>query len=540
MNNRDERGMSRRDVMRGGLAGAAIGSGALAVSTPAEAAHPIPQTWDHDVDVVCIGYGGAGAAAAITAHDAGAKVLILEKMAEGGGNTRVSGGGVLCPTDVPDAITYITSLYEFSHSEINKDIVKVFCEVAVKNVEWLQGLREGTKTINYGGAGYGKLPGAKSMQKHQVVGDRGRGLATSSLNLWALYAYAVEEKRKIPVLLETPAKRLVSNPAGEVIGVIAEQKGKQLAIRARRAVILTTGGYEYSETMKQNYLKGYPLFALGNPGNTGDGIRMAQQMGADLWHMNGTSTPLGIKVPGLASAMTFFPTAPGFIYVDKHGRRFINEKGMELHAGLLAVDYYDSEEVQYPRIPCYAIFDETTRQQGPITALATMCYSGKNYRWSSDNSAEIDKGWVIKGETVADLAGKIKMKPADLEATLAKWNADVKSGADTLFHRPVKAPVQEGAAYQELARPVWSAPIEKAPFFAVELYPAMLNTQGGPRRNVKAQILDVYGEPIPRLYSSGEIGSMWGVIYQGAGNNAESIVFGKIAGTNAAAEKPWA
>lgn len=532
-------GISRRDVVRGGLVGAAGTALALAPSE-AQAARPIPTRWDYDADVVCIGYGGAGAVAAITAHDAGAKVVIVEKMPQAGGNTRASGGGVLCPTNVEDAVTHISSLYELSHSEINKDIVRVFCEVAVKNVEWLTGLREGTKMAVYGGAGFPKLPGAKSMQKYQVQGARGRGLGTSSLNLWELYTYAVEEKRKIPVLLDTPAKRLVSNPAGEVIGVIAAQKGKEIAIRARRAVILTTGGYEYSDTMKQNYLKGYPVYALGNPGNTGDGIRMAQQMGADLWHMNGTSCPLGIKVPGFASALTMYPTAPGFIYVDRSGRRFLNEKGLELHAGLLAVDFYDTEHVQYPRIPCYAIFDETTRLQGPISALTNMCYSGKTYKWSSDNSAEIEKGWIIKGETVAELAGKIKMKSDNLQATLAKWNEDVKNGADTVFHRPIRAPAQEGTAYQELTRPLWSAPIDKAPFYAVELYPAMLNTQGGPRRNVKAQILDVYGETIPRLYSAGEIGSMWGVIYQGAGNNAESIVFGQIAGRNAAAEKPWA
>ena len=100
-------------------------------------------------------------------------------------------------------------------------------------------------------------------------------------------------------MLETSALRLVTNGRGEVIGVIAESGGHEIAVRADRAVVLTTGGYEYDTKTLQNSLKGYPIYALGNPGNTGDGVRMAQQVGAGLWHMNGASCPLGVKVPGM-------------------------------------------------------------------------------------------------------------------------------------------------------------------------------------------------------------------------------------------------
>ncbi|WP_289186232.1 FAD-binding protein, partial [Turicimonas muris] len=86
--------------------------------------------------------------------------------------------------------------------------------------------------------------------------------------------------------------------------------------------------------------------------------------------------------------------------------------------------------------------------------------------------------------------------------------------------------------------PEISAPIENGPFYAVELYPTLVNTQGGPRKNVKGQVLDAFGNPIPRLYVAGELGSMWGPIYQGACNNAESMVFGRIAGANVAQETP--
>ena len=520
----------------GAIAGTAmLGSEVLAKTPPST----IPRKWDKEADVVCIGYGGAGAATAISAHDAGATVLVLEKMPQGGGNTAVSAGGFLCPKNVPDALTYLTALFTFSNSEMDKDLVRVYAEESVKNVEWMKSLREGTEVSVYGGAGYPDVPGSKSMDKYSVLG-KGKGMSGSSDNLWELLSYAVEQKRKIPVMLETPAKRLVTNAKGEVIGVIAVSKGKEIAIKAKKGVVLTTGGYEFDAKTLQNSVKGFPIYASGNPGNTGDGIRMAQKVGAGLWHMNGVSCPLGIKVPEFEAAFYMSIGAPGFIYVDRHGKRFVNEMAIESHAGLLAVDFYDTHALEYPRIPCYAIFDEATRAKGPITMSAGRGYNGKRlYKWSRDNAAEIQKGWIIKGETIEDLAKKLKMEPKVLAETMDRWNGDMKKGEDSQFYRPVNAPQSDNPAYKEQVRALWSAPLEKAPFYAMELYPTLLNTQGGPRRNTKSQVLDAFGAPIPRLYSAGELGSMWGIIYQGSGNIAECFIYGRIAGKTAAAEKAW-
>ncbi len=130
----------------------------------------------------------------------------------------------------------------------------------------------------------------------------------------------------------------------------------------------------------------------------------------------------------------------------------------------------------------------------------------------------------------------INVPEANLVATLKRWNDDMAKGADTEFGRPVKAKAKSYA----WDAPLISAPIAKAPFYAVTLVPTLVNTQGGPRKNTRAQMLDALNRPIPRFYVAGELGSMWGALYQGACNNAESLVFGQIAGTNAAAEKPWA
>lgn len=496
------------------------------------------EKWDYDADVLCIGYGGAGAAAAIAAHDAGAQVLVIEKMAEGGGNTRVAGGGFLCPGNVEEAFEYIKGLYTFSDSDMEESLVRIYAEESMKDADWVRSLKPGIELTHYGSAGYPKLPGAGTIRKYHIK-EEGKGLAGSAKNLWALLRYAVEEVRKIPVMLNTPAHRLVTNAAGEVVGAVARSGEKEISIRVRRGVILTTGGFEYDQKFIRNYVKGSPIYACGNPGNTGDGIRMAQKVGADLWHMNGVSCVLGIKVPEIEAAFPVLISTPRHIYVDKHGRRFMNEKAVEVHAGLLATDHYDTSALEYPRIPCYLIFDEVARKAGPISVLAGAGYAALSHAWSTDNSVEIEKGWILKGDTLSELAGKIKtMDAAILEKTVARWNEDMKRGEDTLFHRAIK-PTEDPskAAYKEFAAQIWSAPIDAAPFYAIEIHPCLLNTQGGPKRNAKAQVVDPFGEPIPRLYSAGEIGSMWGLIYQGAGNIGECLTFGRIAGTNAARER---
>jgi succinate dehydrogenase/fumarate reductase flavoprotein subunit len=500
---------------------------------PGTATHP----WDEQSDVVIVGYGGAGAAAAISAHDAGARVMVLEAMAEGGGNTRVSMGGFLCPSDRREAFTYISSLYDVCHSQKNETVIRAFIEEAVKNVRWIEGLKEGTRTHIYGHAGYPEVSGAGSMKKYLVKG-KGKGMTTFARNLWRVLSYAVEEKRRIPVLNGTRAERLVTDRYGAVIGLVARAGEKQIAVGANRAVILTTGGFEYDRITLQNHVKGFPIYASGNPGNRGDGIRMAQKVGAALWHMNAVSCGLGIKVPDFEAGFQAVIEAPEHILVDRAGRRFINECGMEAHSGLLAVDHYDTQSLKYPRIPCYAIFDETARLRGPISRLTGLGAGGQAYRWSKDNQVEIDKGWIIRGRTPGRLAEKLGMAPEVLEATVLRWNRDIGDGADTEFQRPIRSLKNDRPAYNDFAPAILAAPLESPPFYGLPLYPCLANTQGGPRRNAEARILDPFDQPISRLYSAGELGSMWGAIYQGAGNIAECLAFGRIAGKNAANEAP--
>ena len=145
---------------------------------------------------------------------------------------------------------------------------------------------------------------------------------------------------------------------------------------------------------------------------------------------------------------------------------------------------------------------------------------------------------IVKADTIEELAKKINVPVENLVNTFKTWNANIKAGADKEFGRPLEK--KGKIAFEGREAPLISAPFdEQGPYYAAKLYPAILNTQGGPRRNEKGQVLNPFKKPIPRLYSAGELGSMWGHIYQGACNNSESCVFGRIAGRTVAAEKPW-
>lgn len=481
--------------------------------------------WDKEADVVVIGYGGAGAAAAIAAHDAGARVLVLESTAHGGGNTLVSFGGFMCPAHPGKAISYITGLYEFSHSEKDDELIRVFVEESAQTIEWLKRLKRGIGVLTYSGASYPNITGAEAIKRYVVKGQN-KGATAFAQNLWHLLSSAVQEERNIPVLTSTPAQRLVTDSDGTVIGIIARTQNGEISIQAKRGVVITTGGYGSNTEILQNFVKGSPIYSLGHPGNRGDGLLMAQKAGAKLWHMNGVSCAFGIKVPEYESALLMAIGTTGQIFVDKSGTRFINEAAIERHAGLLAVDFFDSHSLTYPRIPFYLIFDEVTRQKGPISRSAGLGAAGVHYSWSKDNSEEIAKGWIQKAGTLPELARKLNIPETSLNKTITQWNADVNAGNDTLYGREI--PEDRRAAL-----------IENGPFYAAAIHPCLINTQGGPRRNGKAQIIDAFNKPIPRLYSAGELGSMWGLIYQGGGNIAECLAFGRIAGAHAAGEQSY-
>lgn len=517
--------INRREFIKGSAAaGATVAVGGVAggLMPALAAAQGVPATWDKEVDVVVVGTGHAGLAAAITAADAGAEVVILEKMTKEleGGNSKASGNMWWTPTDLSQAIQYIEAM---SSTLTDRACIEVLAEEMMKLNAWLEGL--GVKPVPLGifQPEHPQLPGSACVRTWSN-GGVGNG------RLWIPLREQVE-KRNVEVLYEAPATALIQESSKEIAGVRAEVEGKPWFIKARKGVILCCGGFEFDFEMQKHFLPGWPIYCQGTPGNTGDGIRMAQQVGAALWHMNNPLAGLGgIIVPEYDPVVipVRFPQSR-YISVDKFGKRFMSENRQSRH-GFGHKEYllfYDGIVGDFTRLPCFGIFDETTRLSGPLVSSTRKFgwfswHSG--YTWSEDNSVEVEKGWIVKGETAGELAAKLDIEPEDLEATISRYNEHCKNQVDPDFDRPKDN----------------LAALDKPPFYAVKLYPIMYNTQGGPRRNSKCEVVDPFDQPVPRLYSAGELGSFWGWLYNGGGNNAECFCTGQIAARNAVAMKPLA
>ena len=490
-------------------------------------------------DVVVVGYGLAGAVAAMTAHDVGVHVVILEKAAHFGGNSILSGGGVVCVDDQEKAIRYFDAL---CGGRTGADVIQAQVTMMSKTEDYLRDLCriDGATLSKRGREGIYPFPGRdgiNSVTVDEVPGFDGYPwlLALSGgVRLMKVIEDNVNARR-IQVITSAPAKDLLTDASGAVTGVVAEQDGRQVVVKCRKAVILACGGFEHNEKLRLQFLEAKPYYSMAPLTHTGDGVVMTMQLGASLWHMWHVHGSYGFKHPEFPIAFRTridgardpYPHRPYYIkmrwiVVDQNGNRFLNEHPPApqdtLHRPL---SYFDPDLPGHPRIPSYLIFDEAARKEGPIVRPLGLKETG--YEWSKDNGEEIEKGWIIKADSLEDLARKIDVPADNLKETVTKWNGYVRSGQDLDFGRP------GGTMF---------APIEVPPYYAMEVWPIIVNTQGGPEHNAKQQVLHVSGKPIPRLYAVGELGSMFGHIYELGGNLGECISSGRIAGHQAAEEKP--
>jgi len=526
-----------------------------AAPCPAAALPGVPEAWDVETDVVVVGFGGAGAVTAIAANDAGAKVIVLEKAPiEGGGSSRCSGGfiTVTTPEGISDAAEY---LYTACGGATPKDVCLAWAEQCSKTRDWLT--EKGIPFLDMSGGGFGgadfkNFPGAAALSSVCMIPEEGAAMNQGG-PFFFKWATAELQKRGIEVKIDTPATALVQNPeTKEILGVVAQSEGKKIAIKAKKGVVLACGGFEFNEDMIKDYVRPYPLKGVGWKFNTGDGIKMAQAVGADLWHMNLMCSAGYTYVSPESETGWWGMGLPGisYIWVDRYGNRFTCESpSWSMHRMFMAFDIWDWSEQQkdagYKCIPFYAIFDQKVLTAGPIydpaatvgpTTIAKEL--GGMDPWSADNSAEVEKGWIKKADNIRDLAAAIgaDINADILEATVAKYNEYCAAGEDPAFHRPAEmAGMMGGDPTPNLVA------IDTPPFYALELYPAIYSSVGGPRKNGKGQVLDTYGNPIPRLYVAGVIGHSAATVYSTFGQNwAEIMGFGRISGTNAAGEQPWA
>jgi succinate dehydrogenase/fumarate reductase flavoprotein subunit len=486
----------------------------------------MPHAWDIEADVVVVGFGAAGMAAAVTAHDLGARVVILEKAPEGqeGGNTRVAGQGYLNTSSADQAAAYLTALC--GHYTVPEPMVQVWAEEMCRNNAWLAALGGDPQEHQHPPVGieFPDLPGSDCVHKFHDGPTYGYSYT------WKLFERLVKQ-RPISIRYETPGKELIQHDVTkEILGVRALRGTQPIQVKARKAVVLTCGGFENNQEMIRNYLPGVPYcYTSGTPYNEGDGVAMAMSVGADLWHMNNYAGPsMALKVPEVRTtfsmqALHYSKEIPGgMIVVGPDARRFADEKYKTRHGKVPVNGRW--LPLSTP-CPMFLIFDHTLFASGPLydkTPSHGWTQIVERYDWSEDNSAELARGWIRTADSLAALAAEMGLDADTLAATVSRWNRHCEARHDADFGRSLML-----------------SPIVERPFYAVELSPSMLNTQGGPRRNEKGQIVRPDGSPIARLYSAGELGSIYGYLYQGTGNIGECLAFGRVAGRNAAAETPW-
>ena len=508
--------------------------------------------FDETFDVVVVGYGYAGGITAMEASDAGASVLICEKMPDPGGLSICSGGSVRCAKDADDAFNYLKASAAGTTPD---DVLRALADGMAEAEDYVRNLvasidGAGIKPNKESGRPGGNypFPGWETFHHTQVVMEKGfdrrdlfPGVRTRPSSGGPEMFWVIDQhikRRNIEVRLETPVVRLIRDGKNEVRGLVIRGKDGERRVCARRAVVLACGGFEFDEEMKKQYWQGKPILTASSRGNTGDGIRMAQALGAELWHMwhfHGSYAfkhpepdfPFALRVKRLPDWNPIHKDDTDvemvWILVDQHGKRFMNEcPPYAQDTSHRPMHFFDPETQTYPRIPAFLITDwkgSSTYQLGDVRVNDREYV----YDWSPDNSKELQLGILSQAHTVKDLALQIGVDPDALRKTIDRWNALYDEGCDSDFGRP----------YGTMTR------IDTPPYVFGAVYPTVSNTQGGPVHDARQRVIDVSGKPIPRLYAAGELGSSFGHLYLSGGNIVECFVTGWIAGREAGCQQPW-
>ena len=440
---------------------------------------------DLDTDVVIIGAGGAGMTAAINTAQAGKDVILLEKMPYAGGNTTKATGGMnaaethyQAEQGIDDSVEqFVEDTMEGGHNINDKDLVTTLAENSAEAIDWLDSIGAPLPKVSFSG-------GATNARIHAPEDGSGVGayLVTSLLKKM--------DELDINVMYDTKATSLISKD-GTVTGVKAESKDTEYTINAK-AVILATGGFGNNEDMIVQYrkdLKG--TVTTSAPGITGDGIVMAEDVGADLVDIEQIQLHPTVEQK-TSMLITESVRGDGAILVNQDGKRFTDE--------LLTRDVVSAAELEQPGSYAYIIFDQRLRDG--LKAIEKY----------------VSTGITVQGDTIEELAEKIDVDPATLAETLKNWNQYVADQNDPDFGRTT-------GMDQDLSQ---------APFYAIKIAPGIHHTMGGVHIDTDAQVIDKDGNPIPGLFAAGEVvGGVHGGNRLGGNAVADIVVFGKIASESA-------
>ncbi|SET04768.1 flavocytochrome c [Anaerobranca gottschalkii] len=440
---------------------------------------------DVTTDVVIIGSGGAGLAAAIEARDAGKEVIVVEMMNVVGGNTlRATGGLNAAGTSVQKALgiedsaeLHFEDTMKGGYYKNNEELVRILTSQAADGVEWLISLGADLSNV-------GRMGGSSQDRTHRPTG--GAPVGPHIIQVLRENAQA----KGIEIRLETKATEILVKD-NKVVGIKVEEKdGKVYNIKAD-AVIIATGGFGANLELFAQLNPNLDGFGTTNhAGANGSGILMAQAIGAAVIDMEEIQTHPTV-VPSNGYMITEAVRGNGAILINRNGERFVNE--------LETRDVVSSAILAQEGKTAFLVFDNTVKES--LSAI-------ENY---------IRMGLTVEGNTIEELAANLGIDPAALSSTVEKYNEFVLTGVDEDFSRgDMPRALKEGS------------------FYAIEVGPAVHHTMGGLLINSQAQVLDTEGKVIPGLYAAGEVtGGIHGANRLGGNALTDLIVFGRIAGKSA-------
>lgn len=575
--------MNRRDFIKTagvGATGAAVGAAALGAGTALaeEAASGteqllaeiLPASWDYETDVLILGTGAAGINAGIAAAQAGVETLIIEAAPEQfkGGNTGVAGGGFV---QTYEADIYLNYLERCCFGCTEDKYLEAHVEAMSHICEWLDSLGI-TYTMDQHNYGHWLASGDAPEVVSSIAGLTESGVDHYSLvyedgTTVANGADVMKEFTDVldtlpaTIMYETRGVQLYQNPVTkEVLGLRATDKdGNDVNIKARKGIILACGGFENNPEMIDAHIRpGARIYPAGTPYNRGDGQLMAQEIGAKMWHMDGiewqcygirpfASVESDLDMAADMVISSHWQLDTHLVIVNRYGHRFFPEDRSMSHTkqfdGLDFVGYADQMDQldDYKGRWAYVIFDQARMDEladqdgageicpeafvGPTGSVGAMGWIGVHELYKWDLEQALETGLLVKADTLDELAEKAGIPYADnLKATIDNWNTYCDEGVDPEFARDVEPELR----------------IDTPPYYAVTVYPAFINTQGGPvHDNLTCRVIDNRGNEIPRLYATGECGSVYSLMYHGSGNIAEAIITGKNAAQDAAKLENW-
>ena len=458
-----------------------------------------------NADVVVIGAGGAGLAAAVSAHQNSASVIVFEKMPSVGGNTIISGAAYNCADPefqakfgIEDSVDkHFEQTYNGGDQQGDPELIRTLVENALPTLKWLEGMGMEFKDHIFTVLG-GLWPRA-----HKPVKPLGTGFIGT-------YMDYINSHDGITVMTDTKATDIYledDGKGGKRASVVkATGLNGTVVAQGHKAVIIATGGFGNNVEMRQKYDKLWgtldeSIKSTNHPGATGDGIAMAKNIGAALAGMEYIQLlPMGDPKTGSLSG-NIEQGVENRIFVNKDGNRFVDEG-------------------QRRDVMTKALFEQEDAYMWII--LDSHNYPTRDTKNNFNESIQelLDQGRAFEGNTIEELAGKIGVDPANLKAAVDGFNAAVETGGP-----------------DEFGRTLFQYKIDTPPYYAGGRMPTVHHTMGGIKINTKAQVIDTEGNIIPGLYAAGETtGGIHGTNRLGGNALPDINVFGKIAGENAAKE----